>query len=76
MPIDNNRSQNSICPCLVGRKARLFSDTTASAHASAVIYSLLETAKANGVEPIAWLRRALRELPAAKKVEDVETLVP
>ena len=76
LPIDNNRCENSIRPFVVGRKAWLFSDTTAGAHASAVIYSLLETAKANGVEPYAWLRRVLRELPAAKTVEDVEALLP
>ena len=76
LPIDNNRCENSIRPFVVGRKAWLFSDTPAGAHASAVIYSLLETAKANGVEPYAWLRRVLRQLPAAKTVEDVEALLP
>jgi transposase len=76
LPIDNNRCENSIRPFVVGRKAWLFSDTTAGAHASAVIYSLVETAKANGVEPYAWLRRVLRELPAAQTVEEVEALLP
>ena len=55
---------------------RLFSDTPAGAHASAVIYSLVQTAKANGLEPYAWLRHVLRDLPAAKTVEDVEALLP
>ena len=76
LPIDNNRCENSIRPFVVGRKSWLFSDTPAGAHASAVIYCLVETAKANGVEPYAWLRRVLRELPAAKTVEDVEALLP
>jgi transposase len=76
LPIDNNRCENSIRPFVVGRKSWLFSDTPAGAHASAVIYSLIGTAKANGVEPYAWLRRVLRELPAAKTVEDVEALLP
>ncbi|HEY5581995.1 MAG TPA: IS66 family transposase [Rhodoferax sp.] len=76
LPIDNNRCENSIRPFVLGRKAWLFSDTPAGAHASAVIYSLVETAKANGVEPYAWLRRVLRELPSAKTVEDVEALLP
>lgn len=76
LPVDNNRAENSIRPFVVGRKAWMFSDTPAGAHASAVIYSLVETAKANGVEPYAWLRRVLRELPAAKTVEDVEALLP
>ena len=61
---------------MIGRKNWLFSDTPAGAHASAVIYSLMQTAKANGVEPYTWLRRVMRELPAAKTVEDVEALLP
>lgn len=76
LPIDNNRAENSIRPFVVGRKAWMFSDTPAGAHSSAVIYSLVETAKANGVEPYAWLRWVLRELPAAKTVEAVEALLP
>jgi len=58
------------------RKAWLFSDTPAGAHSSAVIYSLVQTTKANGLEPYAWLRRVLCDLPAAKTVEDVEALLP
>ena len=76
LPIDNNRCENAIRPFVIGRKAWLFSDTPAGAHASAVIYSLVQTAKANGVEPYAWLRRVLRDLPAAQTVEAVEALLP
>jgi len=76
LPIDNNRCENAIRPFVIGRKAWLFSDTPAGAHSSAVIYSLVQTAKANGLEPYAWLRRVLRDLPAAKTVEDVEALLP
>jgi len=76
LPIDNNRCENAIRPFVMGRKAWLFSDTPAGAHSSAVIYSLVQTAKANGLEPYAWLRRVLRDLPAAKTVEDVEALLP
>jgi len=76
LPIDNNRCENAIRPFVVGRKAWLFSDTPAGAHASAMIYSLVQTAKANGLEPYTWLRRVLRDLPAAKTVEAVETLLP
>jgi transposase len=76
LPIDNNRAENAIRPFVVGRKAWLFSDTVAGANASAVIYSVLETAKANGVEPYTWLRRVLRDLPAAKTVDQVEALLP
>jgi transposase len=76
LPIDNNRCENAIRPFVIGRKAWLFSDTPAGAHASAVIYSLLQTAKANGHEPYAWLRRVMRALPAAKTVEEIEALLP
>jgi len=76
LPIDNNRCENAIRPFVVGRKAWLFSDTPAGAHASAVIYSLLQTAKANGLEPYTWLRCVMRDLPAAKTVEDIEALLP
>ena len=76
LPIDNNRAENAIRPFVVGRKAWLFSDTVAGANASAVIYSVLETAKANGVEPYTWLRRVLRDLPAANTVDQVEALLP
>ena len=76
LPIDNNRCENAIRPFVVGRKGWLFSDTPAGAHASAVIYSLVQTAKASGLEPYTWLRRVMRDLPAAKTVEDVEALLP
>ena len=61
---------------VVGRKRWLFADTPAGAHASAVIYSLIETARANGLEPYTWLRRVMRELPAAQCVEAVDALLP
>jgi transposase len=76
LPIDNNPAENSIRPFVVGRKAWLHADTPAGAHASALIYSLIETAKANGQEPYIWLRRTLERLPTAKTVEDYEALLP
>jgi transposase len=76
LPIDNNVAERSIRPFVVGRKAWLFSNSPAGAHASAVIYSLIETAKANGLEPYTWLCRVLRELPKAQTVQDYEALLP
>ena len=76
LPIDNNRCENAIRPFVIGRKAWLFSDTPAGARASAVIYSLVQTAKANGLEPYSWLRRVLRDLPSAQSVDAVEALLP
>lgn len=76
LPIDNNPAENAIRPFVVGRKAWLFSDTQAGARASALIYSLVETAKANRIEPYLWLRHVLRALPAATTVEHFEALLP
>jgi len=76
LPIDNNRAERAIRPFVIGRKAWLFSDTPKGATASAQLYSLVETAKANGQEPYAWLRHVLERLPAAQSVEDYEALLP
>ena len=76
LEIDNNAAENAIRPFVVGRKAWLFSDTQAGARASALIYSLVETAKANNVEPYLWLRHVLRALPTATTVEHFEALLP
>ena len=51
LPIDNNAAESAIRPFVVGRKNWLFSDTPKGAMASAQLYSLVETAKANGQEP-------------------------
>lgn len=76
LPIDNNSAEGKIRPFVVGRKAWLFSQSPQGAHASAVIYSLVETAKANGLEPYTWLCRVLRELPKATTVDAYEALLP
>ncbi len=54
-PIDNNPCENAIRPFVIGRRNWLFADTVAGATASANLYSLIETAKANGVEPYVYL---------------------
>ena len=66
LPIDNNRCENAIRPFVIGRKAWLFSDTPAGAHASAIICSLVETAKVNGIEPDTWLRHVSGTLASSK----------
>lgn len=75
-PIDNNACENSIRPFVVGRKNWLFSDTVAGANASANLYSLLETCKANGVNAYQYLRALLIALPKAKTADDYEALLP
>ena len=76
LPIDNNKVEGAIRPFVVGRKGWLFSDTPAGAHASAVVYGLAETAKANGIEPYTWFAWVLKRLPMAKTAEDYEALMP
>lgn len=74
--LDNNRAENAIRPFVIGRKNWLFCDTKAGALASANLYSLIETAKANGIEPHAYLARVFTDLPAAQTVADIEKLLP
>lgn len=54
----------------------MFSDTVPGAVASANLYSIVETAKANGVEPHAYLSLLFTRLPHARTVEDFEALLP
>jgi len=74
--ISNILAENAIRPFVIGRKAWLFSDTPAGARASATHYSLIETAKANGLEPYAYLKQVLTALPYAESVEEIEALLP
>jgi len=61
--ISNNFAENSIRPFVQGRKAWLFCDSPKGADSSAIVYSLVETAKANGLDPYAYLNLLLTELP-------------
>jgi transposase len=76
LSIDNNPAENAIRPFVVGRKNWLFSATVPGATSSANLYSLIETAKANQLEPYAYLRKLFTELPKAQKLEEVEQLLP
>jgi transposase len=71
-----NGVENAIRPFVVGRKNWLFSDTPRGAHASAGIYSIIETAKANGMEPLKYLERLFDALPFAKTDADWAALMP
>ena len=75
-PIDNNFVENMIRPFVVGRKNWLFSDTMKGAHASAAIYSIIQTAILNGLEPYWYLRYLFEKLPLAANFEDLEKLLP
>ena len=74
--IDNNGAENAIRPFVVGRKNWLFSASVKGVKASANLYSLIETAKANGLEPYAYLRYLFTALPKAGTVDVIEALLP
>jgi hypothetical protein len=76
LAIDTNLAENAIRPFARGRRAWLFADTVSGAKASAMFFSLVETAKANGLEPYAYLRALFERLPHAKSVADYEALLP
>jgi len=73
---DNNMAENSVRPFVIGRKNFLFSGTAEGAEASALLYSLIETAKVNGLEPYAYLRYVFEQIPMASTLEDYEMLLP
>ena len=74
--ISNIGAENAIRPFVIGRKAWLFADTPKGAHASGIFYSLIETAKANGIEPYSYLHHLFKVLPYADSVEKLEALLP
>lgn len=76
IPIDNNLVENAIRPFVLGRKNWLFSGSPRGADASAGLYSIIETAKANGLEPFRYLLHLFENLPNAKTPAEHESLLP
>jgi hypothetical protein len=74
LTIDNNRAERAVKPFVIGRKNWLFSNTANGASASAMLYSIIETAKANGLTPFDYIAHCLEQLSHEKV--DVETLLP
>ncbi|MBL0531345.1 IS66 family transposase [Aeromonas caviae] len=74
--ISNVLAENAIRPFAVGRKAWLFADSAQGAKASATCYSLLETAKANDLEPSAYINYVLAQIGEADSLEKLEALLP
>jgi transposase len=73
---DTNRVENAIRPFVIGRKNWLFNNSELGAHASAALYSLIETAKANGHEPLKYLTNVFEMLPRLGDPEKRAALVP
>jgi transposase len=76
MTPDNNSAENAIRPFVVGRKNWLFAGTPQGAQASADLYSLIETAKANALEPYRYFPYLFEKLPFAQSQEDYQSLLP
>jgi len=75
-PISNNPCENSIRPFCVGRRSWLFADTVHGIEASANLYSLVETCRANRIDPYRYLTWLFQCLPLAKSVDDYDALLP
>ncbi len=73
---DNNLAENAIRPFVVGRKNWLFSGNPRGAKASATLYSLIESAKANDLEPYKYLKYLFEKLPFASSIDDYKALPP
>lgn len=73
---DNNVAENAIRPFVIGRRNLLFSGHPNGAAASATFYSLIETAKANGHEPYAYLKFLFEKLSSTETAEEYQALMP
>ena len=73
---DNNLVENAIRPYVVGRKNWLFAGSPDGAKASATFFSLIESAKANDLEPYAYLRYIFEKLPTVQTKKNLKNLLP
>ena len=78
LELSNNRAERSIKPFVMGRKNWLFANTPGGAQASAMIYSLIETAKENGLDPYRYLLWVLQNAPQLSETDETwaEKLLP
>ncbi len=74
--IDNNLAENAIRPFALGRKNWLFSGSPSGAKAGAIFYSLIETCKANGIEPYQYFCAMLHQIRFCNTTEDYKKLLP
>jgi len=73
---DNNLAENAIRPFVIGRKNWLFSGSPKGAHASATLYSLVESAKLNKLDPYKYIRFILEKIPHTFEDDDFKELLP
>ena len=75
LELSNNRAERSVKPYVMGRKAWLFSTSPEGAHTNSVLYSIIETAKENGLHPFLYIKYLLETLPNINS-GDVDHLLP
>lgn len=75
LDIDNNSIENTIRPIALGRKNYLFAGSNTAAQRIAMIYSLLGTCKAHGVDPMKWITHVLQEIPN-RTINNLDDLMP
>lgn len=73
LELTNNRAERSIKPFVIGRKNWLFCNIPGGASSSAIVYSIIETAKENNLKPYDYLLWLFEKIRSG---EDVETLLP
>ena len=73
---DNNAAERSIKPFVLGRKNWLFSGSPTGANASALLFSLIETAKANNLNPYGYLKWIFEETPMVKYDNEFKKFLP
>lgn len=76
LAIDNNISEREIRAFVIGRKNWLFADSVDGAYANAVMYSLVQTAKANGMNPYDYLNHIFERMPYIKSADEAKSLLP
>ncbi len=76
LEIDNNRAERSIKSFVIGRKNWLFANTPSGAKASATVFSIIETAKENDLDPYEYLKYVFTKAPNLKESESIDILLP
>jgi len=76
LELDNNRCERAVKPFVIGRKNWLFANTPKGAHASAIVYSMVETARVNNLRPLDYLTLLFKRLPNLEPGASLDQLLP
>lgn len=76
LAIDNNIAEREIKSLVIGRKNWLFADSVDGGHTNAIMYSLVQTARANGIDPFEYLRYVIEKMPMLRTASEMHVLLP